>query len=280
MLIQKLSEQSEPMKLTRFVEPLKHKIQAIYDELFGFITMFYTYILYSKKLNAFYKGETKNILDRLYRHNSGYEKSTKLGTPWILLWQDVKSTKSEAKQLTNNVIVSIDNTIITDLDINKEINFLKFINKDQAANNPELLKKEIVNSLIDRKIKDIETNYFKIEVSEKEIEINLYNYLERIKINNEIINSFYNQNEIEKDYLKNIIKIDMKWSKLVRQLYESRLNVNLTEVNKELEKKQNNSVDDEKLNTKLIIIEQNKLLNKFSATHLEKSKKKYLIKFL
>jgi hypothetical protein len=189
-------------------------------------------------------------------------------------------TKSEAKQLTNNVIVSIDNTIITDLDINKEINFLKFINKDQAANNPELLKKEIVNSLIDRKIKDIETNYFKIEVTEKEIEINLYNYLERIKINNEIINSFYNQNEIEKDYLKNIIKIDMKWSKLIRQLYENRLNVNLTEVNKELEKEQNNSTDDEKLKKQLIITEQNKLLNKFSATHLEKSKKKYLIKFL
>jgi hypothetical protein len=189
-------------------------------------------------------------------------------------------TNSEAKQLTNNVIVSIDNTIITDLDINKEINFLKFINKDQAVNKPELLKKEIVNNLIDRKIKDIETNYFKIEVSEKEIEINIYNYLERIKINNEIINSFYNQNEIEKDYLKNIIKIDMKWSKLIRQLYESRLNVNLTEVNKELEKEQNNSVDDEKLKRQLIITEQNKLLNKFSAIHLEKSKKKYLIKFL
>jgi hypothetical protein len=189
-------------------------------------------------------------------------------------------TNSKAKQLTNNVVVSIDNSIITDLDINKEINFLKFVNKDQAANNPELLKKEIINSLIDRKIKDIETNYFKIEVSEKEIEINLYNYLERIKINNETINSFYNQNEIEKDYLKNIIKIDMKWSKLVRQLYESRLNVNLTEVNKELEKEQNNSVDDEKLKRQLIISEQNKLLNKYSATHLEKSKKKYLIKFL
>ena len=189
-------------------------------------------------------------------------------------------TNSKAKQLTNNVIVSIDNSIITELDINKEINFLKFINKDQTANNPELLKKEIVNSLIDRKIKDIETNYFKIEVSEKEIEINLYNYLERIKINNEILNSFYNQNEIEKDYLKNIIKIDMKWSKLVRQMYESRLNVNLTEVNKELEKEQNNSVDDEKLKRQLIITEQNKLLNKYSATHLEKSKKKYLIKFL
>ncbi|MFZ9457865.1 MAG: hypothetical protein ACO26L_02720, partial [Candidatus Fonsibacter ubiquis] len=105
----------------------------------------------------------------------------------------------EAKQLTNNVLVSIDNSIITELDVNKEINFLKFINKDQATNTSELLKKEIINTLIDRKIKDIETNYYKIDVSEKEIENSLYNYLERIKISNETLNSFYNKNEIEKD---------------------------------------------------------------------------------
>jgi hypothetical protein len=199
---------------------------------------------------------------------------------FLLLFFVFFLTNAIAKELINNVIVSIDNSIITDLDINKEINFLKFINKDQVTNSRELFKKEIINSLIDRKIKDIETNYFKIEVSEKEIENNLYSYLERMKINNEILNSFYNQNEIEKDYLKNIIKIDIKWSKLIRQMYESRLNVNLTEVNKELEKEQKNTADDEKLKTQLIIIEQNKLLNKFSATHLEKSKKKYLIKFL
>ena len=199
---------------------------------------------------------------------------------FLLLFLIFFVTNSIAKQLTNNVIVSVDNLIITDLDISKEINFLKFINKEQAVNSPEKFKKEIINSLIDRKIKDIESNYFKIEISEKEIESNLYNYLEIMKINNEVLNSFYNQNQIEKDYLKNIIKIDMKWSKLIRQIYESRLNVNLTEVNKELEKEQNNSVDDDKLKRQLIMTEQNKLLNKFSATHLEKSKKKYLIKFL
>jgi hypothetical protein len=199
---------------------------------------------------------------------------------FLLLFFVFFLTNAKSKQLINNVIVSIDNSIITELDINKEINFVKFINKDQTTNNSELIKKEIINSLIDRKIKDIETNYYKIEVSEKEIENNLYNYLERIKINNETLNSFYNQNEIEKDYLKNIIKIDMKWSKLIRQMYEGRLNVNLTEVNRELEKEQKNTEEDEKLKKQLIVTEQNKLLNKFSATHLEKSKKKYLIKFL
>ena len=186
----------------------------------------------------------------------------------------------EAKQLTNNVIVFIDNSIITELDVNKEINFLKFINNDQATNNSEILKKEIINALIDRKIKDIETTFYKIDVSEKEIENSLYNYLERIKITNENLNSFYIKNEIEKDYLKNFIKIDLKWSKLIRQMYEGRLNLNLTEVNRQLEQEQKSVDDNEKFKNQLIIIEENKLLNKFAATHLEKSKKKYLIKFL
>jgi hypothetical protein len=188
--------------------------------------------------------------------------------------------KVEAKQLTNNVIVSIDNSIITELDVNKEINFLKFINNDQTSNNTEIFKKEIINILIDRRIKDIETTYYKIDVSEKEIENNLYNYLEKIKITNENLNSFYIKNEIEKDYLKNVIKIDLKWSKLIRQMYESRLNVNLTEVNRQLEQEQKSVDDNEKFKNQLIILEQNKLLNKFATTHLEKSKKKYLIKFL
>ena len=186
----------------------------------------------------------------------------------------------EAKQLTNNVLVTIDNSIITELDVNKEINFLKFINKEQSKSTTEIFKREIINTLIDRKIKDIETNYYKIDVSDKEIENSLYNYLKRIKIDNENLSSFYKENEIEKDYLKNVIKIDLKWSKLIRQMYEGRLNVNLTEVNKQLEQEQKNTGDNEKFRNQLIIIEQNKLLNKFAATHLEKSKKKYLIKFL
>jgi len=199
---------------------------------------------------------------------------------FFILFLIIFNNETLAKQLTNNVIVSIDNSIITELDVNKEINFLKFVNKDQATNTSELLKKEIINTLIDRKIKDIETNYYKIDVSEKDIENSLYNYLERIKISNETLNSFYNKNEIEKDYLKNVIKIDLKWAKLIRRMYESRINVNLTEVNRQLEQEQKNNDDNEKFKNQLITIEQNKLLNKFAATHLEKSKKKYLIKFL
>ena len=190
------------------------------------------------------------------------------------------SINSEAKQIANNVLISIDNSIITDADINKEINFLKFLEKNKIENKNEILKQIAVQNLIDRKIKDKESDFYKIKISEKELEGKLYNYLESMKINNENLNSFYNQNEIEKDYLRKIISTEIKWSKLISQLYENKLNVNLTEIKRKLETQSITNENPEKIKNQLIVLEKNQLLNKFAATHLEKSKKKYLIKFL
>jgi putative endonuclease len=60
---------------------------------------FFTYILYSDKLDVFYKGHTNSIKVRLKRHNSGNEEYSKKGAPWILLWVSTKDSKSEAYRL-------------------------------------------------------------------------------------------------------------------------------------------------------------------------------------
>ena len=187
---------------------------------------------------------------------------------------------SSGKSLSNNVIVTIDNVIITELDLKKELEFIKFINKSEIDINSTKVKKEIIESLIDRKIKKIEVDNAKIEISEKEIENYLYNYLVNNKINDEILNDFYKNYQLEKDYLKNIISVDTRWIKMIRQLYESRINVNITEVNEQIKKEIQNTDDNDKLRNQIISSEKNKMLNKFSTTHLEKSKRKYLIKFL
>jgi len=57
------------------------------------------YILYSSKLSQFYKGYTSNIVNRIKYHNSGFEKFTKKGSPWELVWCTTKSTRQEAIQL-------------------------------------------------------------------------------------------------------------------------------------------------------------------------------------
>jgi hypothetical protein len=187
---------------------------------------------------------------------------------------------SPSKSVTNNVIATIDNSIITELDLKKEIEFIKFINKSEIDNNSQKIRRNVIETLIDRKIKQIEIDSAKIEITEKEIENYTYNYLINYKINDEILNSFFNTQQIEKNYLKNLIIIEMGWTKLIRQIYESRININITEINEEIKKESKNSDESEKLKIQIINLEKNKVLNKFGTTHLEKSKKKYLIKFL
>ena len=199
---------------------------------------------------------------------------------FLLIFFTLLLNNSYTKELSNNVVVSINNEIITELDINKEMNFIKFVTKSESTKKLSEFKAEAVQTLIDRKIKNIEANNLKVLVSEKEVEISIYNYLAGQNIKIEDLNAFYKAHEIEDDYLKNIIKVDMQWSQMIRGIYENRINVNLTEVNKELQKENQNASENQKLKDQLIITEQNILLNKFAASHLEKSKKKYLIKFL
>ena len=193
--------------------------------------------------------------------------------------------KTNSKEIKNNIIVSVNNLIITELDLTKEINFIKFINKYNSSTEPEIatLRREGINNLINKKIKDMETDFFKIFISEKEIENNLYNQLSNLKINKEDLDKFYEKNEIEKNYLKDSVRIDLKWSELINQLYQNRLNINLTEINTEIENIEKvEKIEENKdiLKEKVILNEKNKLLNKFSEFHLEKIKKKYLINLL
>ena len=187
---------------------------------------------------------------------------------------------SPSKSVTNNVIATIDNSIITELDLKKEIEFIKFINKSEIDNNSEKVRRNVIETLIDRKIKKIEIDNAKIEITEKEIENYTYNYLVNYKINDEILETFYKAQQIENNYLKNLIIIEIGWEKLTRKIYANRVNINLSEINEEIKKTSKNFEDGEKIKNQIINLEINKVLNKYATSHLEKSKKKYLIKFL
>jgi len=54
------------------------------------------YILYSKTHDSYYKGQTRDLCDRIKRHNLCQEKATKSGVPWELVWSTKKASRSEA----------------------------------------------------------------------------------------------------------------------------------------------------------------------------------------
>jgi hypothetical protein len=183
---------------------------------------------------------------------------------------------SNANQLTNKPIAQINNLIITELDLKKEIIFINFFSKKELKKiDNEILKKEALNNLIERMIKNIEVINLKAEINEKEAEYILYNYLKERKIDKNLLNNFLKENEIENDYLIKVIKTDASWSKIIQQIYSNRINVNMSEINKNFNLNNKSSETEQMIN-----VERNILLNKFGATHLEIIKKKYLIKIL
>ena len=54
------------------------------------------YILESQKNGRLYIGQTDDLEDRLYRHNTGQSLSTKAGIPWKIIHTESYKTRSEA----------------------------------------------------------------------------------------------------------------------------------------------------------------------------------------
>jgi putative endonuclease len=58
---------------------------------------FYTYILYSKKIDRYYIGSSANLQDRIKRHNQGRSKATKPGaSDWTLVFSEEYPSRQEA----------------------------------------------------------------------------------------------------------------------------------------------------------------------------------------
>ena len=58
--------------------------------------MYFVYVLRSSKTGAFYKGQTKDLEQRLQAHNKGKTKSTKPGIPWKIIYVEEFTTRGEA----------------------------------------------------------------------------------------------------------------------------------------------------------------------------------------
>ncbi len=60
--------------------------------------VFYTYIIFSKKLNIYYSGSTSDLKRRLLEHNKKQVDSTISGIPWKLVWYGGFNTLKKAQQ--------------------------------------------------------------------------------------------------------------------------------------------------------------------------------------
>lgn len=173
------------------------------------------------------------------------------------------------------IIVSINDKIITNLDLKNEIEILKILN-----NNPNLKYSQIynlaLNGLIDSKIKQIETDKNKVNIENEIVEKYFEIFLKNSQYKRENISEF------RINIIKEKIKEDLAWNKLISNLYTWKVNINMNEIESRIDnilKKEKNQNNAKEIKSQLINEETNKKLNVFSRYHFLKVKKEMMIKY-
>ena len=82
--------------------------------------MFYTYILYSKRIGKYYVGQTKNLVRRLGDHNAGKTRYMKSGIPWELIYYLECTTRSEAVKIERKIKSRGANRFLKDIGVSRK----------------------------------------------------------------------------------------------------------------------------------------------------------------
>jgi len=154
----------------------------------------------------------------------------------IILLSTILLTSSKA-ELTNKVIISVGDEIITNYDLDREIKYLNVITVGQIA---ELDNQESKKIAIDSLIKD------KIKITALSSHPNII--IKEELINNQIVRSsqnigfrsiddfktYLNYTEYELDEFKKKILLELKWNQLVYQFYKNQIIIDKEKIDKKL----------------------------------------------
>ena len=135
------------------------------------------------------------------------------------------------------IVLRIDNNIITTVDVENEINFLKIQNPKIKKLNKNDLEELSKNSLIRQIIKKSETDkYFKIEnnlsLGEKLIE---QNYLNKGFLNESEFKIFLKNQNLQYEIYKEKLIIEKLWNTLIYEKFKNKVKVDEKKIRKRIE---------------------------------------------
>ena len=133
----------------------------------------------------------------------------------------------------NKIIVKVGNEIVTNFELKNKILTNIFLSKKKLnQENIDILKKVLLDQLINLKLKKIELNKFKIEKDENRIN----NYLNSISKNNiEELKIKFKENNLSFDLFVDEIDTEFRWQKLIYSIYSKKIVIKDENINKEIE---------------------------------------------
>ena len=136
------------------------------------------------------------------------------------------------------IVVSIDNKVITNFDIQKEVNYLLALNP--SLNN--LPKKQIYEiakeSLVREEIKEKEiSKYYNINYKDPELNLLIENIYNRLNIANENeFNKYLSNFDLSIEMISAKLAIEKAWNRLIFEMFNNSINLDELKLKKELEK--------------------------------------------
>ena len=156
---------------------------------------------------------------------------------------------------TNKIIVKIDNELITSYDIkNKILTTLVLAQKEINQKNIDILKSKSIEDLIQNRLKKIELKKYNLKRNDKKITA----YLNSISSNNiQNLKLIFRSNQIDYTTFVDEIDVELKWRAFIYNNFSKKIEINLDEIDKEIEKIAKKKVDLLKYNLSEIEITSN-----------------------
>ena len=178
------------------------------------------------------------------------------------------NTDTNATEVKNIAIVN--NTTITNIDLEKEIELIKILNDEKNFSYNEI-SNAALNNLIDEILKKEEINKNNIYINLNNLNKDFKDFVNRKK-NNKLINDHFSK------ILYNKIKIDYEWNALIMRDYSNNIDINMDEIDKKISQLNLTKEDTVKEKEKMINQEKNKKISIYSKFRLNKIKNKSLIR--
>ena len=137
-----------------------------------------------------------------------------------------------------NIVIKVNNEIITNIDIENEIRYLVALNNELKETSEEILKNLAKQSVIKEKIKKKEVSkYFKFNTSQEYLDTIIKDYYTKLGIDSlENFKIYLQEYDLRLDVVKNKIEIELLWNQLIGRQYQGQISINKKELENKVEK--------------------------------------------
>jgi len=170
-------------------------------------------------------------------------------------------------------IAIVNDKIITNVDLLKEMKLIKILNNLDSSYNDINLKNFALNNLINEIVKEEELKKNEIKIDKKIADEHYKKLIYELKNKN-----FNISKEIDGEIYKKIL-LEYKWNALISDKFRWKINININEIDEKLKNSNNNENKITSLRDEMINKEKNKKLEIYSLNYLDTLKKNSLIKF-